>query len=66
MKRIADLYPGVRGIDFHLQLITVMFFRTQMISVSSFVIKNDVQGHRSHDNLTTGDSLTISDLFSNG
>lgn len=66
MKRIADLYPWVRGIDFLLQLITVMFFRTEMISVSSFVITNDVQGHRLHDNLTTGDGLTISDLFSNG
>lgn len=64
MKRIADLYPGVRGIDFLLQLITVMFFRTEMISVSSFVITNDVQGHRLHDNLTTGDGLTIPDLFS--
>lgn len=66
MKRIADLYPGVSGIDFLLELITVMFFKTQMISVSSFVIKNGVQGQRSHDNLTTGDILTISDLFSNG
>lgn len=64
MKRIADLYPGVRGIDFLLQLITVMFFRTEMISVSSFVITNDVQGHRLHDNLTTGDGLIIPDLFS--
>jgi hypothetical protein len=52
MKRITDLIPGVRGIDFLLQLITVLFFRSERKAVSSFVITSNVQGPRLSNDLT--------------